>query len=152
MKTNAFAWLLLTLCLCAMPISTAVAAEDTAGAPRANTMPSANDIMNVVDKATTDPLSEQPSEWAAPVKLVVVFTLLALLPSIMAMTTSFTRIVIVLGFIRRALSTQNIPPNTAIMGLALFLTLYTMAPTFYRINEEAVQPYLNEEIEFQQVT
>ena len=154
MKTKSIHWMIgivFGLCLSAGSVQKAVAAEDAAPA-KTNTMPSANDIMNVVDKATTDPLSEEPNEWAAPVKLVVVFTLLALLPSIMAMTTSFTRIVIVLGFIRRALSTQNIPPNTAIMGLALFLTLYTMAPTFYRINDEAVQPYLNEQIEFQQVS
>lgn len=117
-----------------------------------NTMPSVPDILEIVSKATTDADTDQPTEWAAPVKLVVMFTLLALLPSIMAMTTSFTRIVIVLGFIRRALSTQSIPPNTAIMGLAIFLTLYTMAPTFYRVNAEAVQPYLSDEINFVEVT
>ena len=117
-----------------------------------STMPTVSDLMDVVDKATLDSETQQATEWSASVKLVVLFTLLALLPSIMAMTTSFTRIVIVLGFVRRALGTQNIPPNTAIMGLALFLTLFTMAPTFYRIQEEAVAPYLADTIDFGQAT
>jgi flagellar biosynthetic protein FliP len=68
----------------------------------------------------------------------------------MAMMTSFTRIVIVLGFVRRALSTQSIPPTIALMGLAMFLTLYTMSPTFMKINEQAITPYLNDEINFEQ--
>ncbi|MHC5144534.1 MAG: flagellar type III secretion system pore protein FliP, partial [Planctomycetota bacterium] len=123
--------------------TTAFAAEtDPVGT---NAMPSVPDILRIVDKATADTDTQQPNDWNTPVKLVVLFTLLALLPSLVAMTTSFTRIVIVLGFVRRALSTQNIPPNTAILGLAIFLTLYTMAPTFYRINEQAVQPYLNDQ-------
>ena len=56
---------------------------------------------------------------------------------------------IVLSFVRRALTTQNIPPNIAIIGLALFLTLFTMAPTLSRINEEAFQPYLSDKLAFQ---
>ena len=74
---------------------------------------------------------------------------LAILPSLLVMMTSFTRIVIVLAFVRRALTTQTIPPNIAIMGLALFLTLYTMTPTFSRINADAVQPYIADKINFQ---
>ena len=121
-------------------------------AQTAPAMPSVSDLLDVVDKATTDPTADTPNEWSAPVKLVVLFTLLAVLPSILAMTTSFTRIVIVLGFVRRALGTQTIPPNTAVMGLALFLTLFTMAPTFYRIQAEAIAPYLDDQIEFGQTT
>jgi flagellar biosynthetic protein FliP len=116
------------------------------------TMPGVPDILNVIDKATTPEADEERPEWSTPVKLVVIFTVLAILPSVMAMTTSFTRIIIVLGFVRRALSTQSIPPNTAVLGLALFLTLYTMAPTFYKINEQAIQPYINNEIDFEQTT
>jgi len=62
------------------------------------------------------------------------------------MMTSFTRIVIVLAFVRRALTTQSIPPTVAIIGLALFLTLYTMAPTYSRVNAEAIQPYLADQV------
>ena len=94
----------------------------------------------------------EAQEWSTPVKLVIVFTGLALLPSLMVMTTSFTRIVIVLSFARRALGTQTIPPNIAIMGLALFLTLFTMAPTFSKINETGIKPYLADEIDFKTAT
>ena len=64
------------------------------------------------------------------------------------MMTSFTRIVIVLSFVRRALTTQTIPPTIAIMGLGLFLTFYTMAPTYAKMNVEAIQPYLADKISF----
>jgi flagellar biosynthetic protein FliP len=72
----------------------------------------------------------------------------ALLPAALMMMTSFTRIVIVLSFLRRALTTQNIPPTVAVIGLAIFLTLFTMAPTFSKVNDDAVQPYLAAEIAF----
>ena len=130
-----------------MLTTTALAAETDPAST--NTMPSVPDILRIVDKATADTETQQPNDWNTPVKLVVLFTLLALLPSIVAMTTSFTRIIIVLGFVRRALSTQNIPPNTAILGLAIFLTLYTMAPTFQKINNQAIQPYLNDQIQME---
>lgn len=109
-------------------------------------LPSLGDIMTVVDKATAD--QSQTRDWSTPVKLVVIFTGLAILPSLFVMMTSFTRIVIVLAFVRRALATQSIPPTVAVMGLALFLTLYTMAPTFEKINATAIQPYLADEIDF----
>lgn len=110
-------------------------------------LPSIGELMEVVDKSTED--FSEGQDWSTPVKLIVVFAGLAILPSLMIMMTSFTRIVIVLGFIRRALSTQSIPPNMAILGLAMFLTLFTMAPTFTRINNEAIKPYLAEDIDFQ---
>lgn len=115
--------------------------------PSPGDLPSVGELLQLVDKSTEDGAEGQ--EWSTPIKLIIVFGGLAILPSLMMMMTSFTRIVIVLGFVRRALSTQNIPPNMALMGLALFLTLFTMAPTFERINSQAIQPYLNEEIDFQ---
>ncbi len=118
----------------------------TTSAP-ANGIPSITDLMTIIDKATTD--ETKGKDWSTPVKLVVIFTGLAILPSLMMMMTSFTRIAIVLSFIRRALTTQNIPPTIAMMGLALFLTLYTMAPTFTKANTNAIQPYLANEIDFQ---
>ncbi|MHC4927166.1 MAG: flagellar type III secretion system pore protein FliP, partial [Planctomycetota bacterium] len=116
--------------------------EDSSSEPV--TVPKIGDLVDVVDKATAD---NESREWSTPVKMVIIFTGLAILPSVMVMMTSFTRIVIVLSFVRRALGTQTIPPNTAIMGLALFLTLYTMAPTFTVINEMSVRPYLADEID-----
>lgn len=122
---------------------------DTSDVDMESSLPSLPDLIDVIDKAAAENTEDgQPPDWTTPVKLVFIFTGLAILPSVMIMTTSFTRIVIVLSFIRRALSTQSIPPTVAVMGLALFLTLYTMAPTFTRINSEAVQPYLAEDILF----
>ncbi len=112
-----------------------------------NTIPSIGDLVTVIDKATA--AESQGKDWSTPVKLVIIFTGLAILPSLLVMMTSFTRIVIVLSFVRRALTTQTIPPTIAIMGLALFLTLYTMAPTFSKINETSIQPYLANEMDFQ---
>lgn len=113
-----------------------------------NGVPNIGDLLTVVDKATTGN-TESSRDWSTPVKLVIVFTGLAMLPSLLVMMTSFTRIVIVLAFIRRALTTQTIPPTIAIVGLALFLMLFTMAPTFSKINTSSIQPYLADEIDFQ---
>ena len=113
----------------------------------AGTVPSISDLMSLIDKATTS--ESEGKDWSTPVKLVIIFAGLSILPSLLVMMTSFTRIVIVLAFIRRALTTQSIPPTIAIVGLALFLTLYTMAPTFSRINNKSIQPYLADEIDFQ---
>jgi len=112
--------------------------------PVPGNVPSIAELMGVLEKAT----SQQPEgkDWTTPVKLVIIFAGLALLPSLLVMMTSFTRIVIVLAFVRRALTTQSIPPTVAIIGLALFLTLYTMAPTYSRVNTEAIQPYLADEV------
>ncbi|MHC4205761.1 MAG: flagellar type III secretion system pore protein FliP [Planctomycetota bacterium] len=110
-------------------------------------VPSIGDLMTIIDKATAE--GTEGRDFSTPVKLVIIFTGLAILPSLLVMMTSFTRIVIVLAFIRRALTTQSIPPTVAIIGLALFLTLYTMAPTFSKINTNAIQPYIADEINFQ---
>ncbi|MGA2678002.1 MAG: flagellar type III secretion system pore protein FliP [Sedimentisphaerales bacterium] len=110
-------------------------------------IPSIGDLMTVVDKATAD--QGKAKDWSTPLKLVIIFTGLAILPSLLVMMTSFTRIVIVLSFVRRALTVQTIPPNIAIMGLALFLTLFTMMPTLTQINTNAIQPYIADQINFQ---
>ena len=119
----------------------------SAASASANAVPSISDLMTLIDKATTK--EAQGKDWSTPVKLVIIFTGLAILPSLLVMMTSFTRIVIVLSFVRRALTTQTIPPTIAIIGLALFLTIYTMAPTFSKINDTAIQPYLADKIDFQ---
>jgi flagellar biosynthetic protein FliP len=78
--------------------------------------------------------------------IVLLITVLAVAPGFIMMMTSFTRVIIVLGFLRRALGTQTLPPNQIMVGLALFLTMYIMAPTMKRMNDEAVQPYLKDQI------
>jgi len=119
---------------------------DAAGAPTTENVPSINDLVTVLDKATAE--NAEKKDWSTPLKLVIIFGGLAILPSLLVMMTSFTRIVIVLSFVRRALSTQSIPPTVAIIGLAMFLTLFTMAPTYSKVNTEAIQPYLADEIGF----
>jgi flagellar biosynthetic protein FliP len=110
-------------------------------------LPELGDVLRAVNKVTSE--EDGAEDWSAPVKLAVVFTGLALVPAGLVMMTSFTRIVIVLSFIRRALTTQNIPPNIAIIGLSVFLTLFVMAPTFSELNEAAFQPYLAGDVPFQ---
>lgn len=78
--------------------------------------------------------------------LIFMITLVALLPSIAVMMTSFTRTIIILSFTRNAMGVQQTPPNTVLVGIALFLTLYIMSPVLSRINEEAYQPYTRGEI------
>lgn len=79
-------------------------------------------------------------------EIILLVTILSVAPSFLVMVTSFTRIIIVFSFLRNAMQTQSIPPNSVLTGLALFLTIFIMWPTFSRINEEAYQPYTNGEI------
>lgn len=78
--------------------------------------------------------------------LIFMITLVALLPSIVVMMTSFTRTIIILSFTRNAMGVQSTPPNMVLVGIALFLTLYIMSPVIGRVNEEAYQPYVRGEI------
>ena len=86
--------------------------------------------------------AEGPQEVALSLQVLFLLTVLSLAPSIIIMMTSFTRIVIVLSFVRNALATQQMPPNQILIGLALFLTFFIMAPTWQAINQDALQPYL----------
>lgn len=112
-------------------------------------MPDVGQLLNVMDKASA-PKGGSGQDWSGPVRLALVFAVLAIIPAILVMMTSFTRIVIVLGFARRALTTQTIPPNIAIIGLALFLTIFTMSPTIAKINDQALTPYMQNRLGFEQ--
>ena len=109
----------------------------TAQAQAAPLIPSVN-----VDIGT----SETPDEVSATLQLFAVLTIVSFAPGILMMTTSFVRIVVVIGFLRNALSTQNVPPNQVVISLALFLTFYIMAPYWNQANEQGIQPYLAGEI------
>ncbi len=87
--------------------------------------------------------STTPSGIVGTVQIIVLLTLLSLAPAILIMMTSFTRIIVVLSFVRSALSLQQSPPNQILVGLALFLTLFIMGPTFSAVNQHAIQPYLS---------
>ncbi len=86
--------------------------------------------------------TDNPSDVVSAIKIIIMLTVLTLAPAILIMMTSFTRIIIVLSFLRQALGVQQMPPNQLLIGLALFLTFFVMAPAFKDINNKALQPYL----------
>lgn len=90
---------------------------------------------------------QKPTDVVSVLRIVMMLTVLSLAPAILIMMTSFTRIVVVLSFLRQALGTQQMPPNQLIVGLSLFLSFFVMAPTFKAISADAVEPYLNEKID-----
>jgi len=90
--------------------------------------------------------SSQTGEVSVAVQIVIIMTLLSVAPSIVLLMTSFTRIVIVLGFVRTALGTPSAPSNQIIVGLSLFLTFFLMGPVVDRVNNEALRPYLDGKI------
>jgi len=90
--------------------------------------------------------ADQPARASTTIQLLFILTVLALAPSILLMVTSFTRIIVVLSLLRHALGTQQIPPNQIIMGLALFLTFFIMAPVWQQVNQQALKPYYEEQI------
>ncbi|RAP76248.1 flagellar type III secretion system pore protein FliP [Paenibacillus montanisoli] len=88
--------------------------------------------------------SESPGTSA--LSLLLIITVLSVAPAILVLMTSFTRIIIVLGFVRTSLGTQTTPPNQVLVGLAMFLTFFIMAPTLGTVNQVALQPYLKGEL------
>ncbi len=90
--------------------------------------------------------STDPEQTVSTLQLLALLTILSLAPAILIMVTSFTRIIIVLSFLRNAIATQQTPPTQVLIGLALFLTFFIMSPIATEINQNALQPYLNEEI------
>ncbi len=94
---------------------------------------------------TLDSNSDE-TRLAGTLRMFLVITVISLAPSILVMLTSFTRIIVVLHFVRTAVGTQSSPPNNILIGLSLFLTLFIMSPIFVRINEEAIEPLSAQEI------
>ncbi len=91
-----------------------------------------------------------PDDVVGVLQVLFILTILALAPSIMIMVTAFTRIIVVLGFLRQALGTQQMPPMQVLTALAIFLTFFIMAPTLQKINEQALQPYQKGYLSFTQ--
>jgi flagellar biosynthetic protein FliP len=94
--------------------------------------------------------AQEPGKIAVVLQIFLLMTVLSLAPAILIMLTSFTRVVIVLSLLRRALGTMQMPPNQVLIGLALFLTFFIMTPVWQQINQTALQPYLEDKIEQQQ--
>jgi flagellar biosynthetic protein FliP len=90
--------------------------------------------------------TDDPQEISSSIKLLLLLTVLSVLPSILIMMTSFTRIIIVFSFLRNSMGTQQIPPNQVVIGLALFLTFFIMTPTLATLNQEALEPFSRGEI------
>lgn len=91
-----------------------------------------------------------PAEPTVVLQIFLLMTVLSLAPAILIMLTSFTRIVIVLSLLRRALGTNQMPPNQVMVGLALFLTFFIMTPVWQQVNQDALQPYIDKKIDHQQ--
>lgn len=93
--------------------------------------------------------ADNPEQVTSGVQLLVLLTVLSLAPSILILGTSFTRIVIVLSMVRNAIGTPAIPPNQVVIGLSLLLTFFVMGPVYTEINREAIQPFINKQIDQQ---
>ncbi|MFD1636403.1 flagellar type III secretion system pore protein FliP [Evansella tamaricis] len=104
------------------------------------------EIVSMIQIPALDIFSEEPGNLTATVQLLLLLTVLSLAPSILILMTCFTRIVIVLSFVRTGLATQQMPPNQVIVGLALFITFFIMAPVFSEVNEMALQPLFEGEM------
>ena len=130
--------LIVTIALCVThPTTTYAASTNSSSSTTGST-----EVANHNDQ--TDGLSitynNENGSLSTPVRMLLVLTVLSLAPSILIMMTSFTRIIIVLHFVRTAIGTQTAPPNQILIGLALFLPLFIMWPTFQQINTDAIQP------------
>ncbi len=95
---------------------------------------------------TSTPLSGGGQEYTVSLQVLILMTLLSLLPAAFIMMTSFTRIIIVLALLRQSLGTAQTPSNQILIGLAFFLTLFVMSPVFTQVYQEAVKPYMDEQI------
>ena len=95
---------------------------------------------------TVTTLPNGAQEYSLTLQILALMTALTFLPSILIMMTSFTRIIIVLSILRQAIGLQQSPSNQVLIGLSLFLTLFIMTPVFDQINDQALQPYLNDQI------
>jgi flagellar biosynthetic protein FliP len=90
--------------------------------------------------------TDDPGKVATAMEILLLLTILSLAPAILLMMTSFTRLIVVFGFLRQAIGTQQMPPNQVLIALALFMTFFIMQPVWKQADREAIQPYLNEEI------
>jgi len=90
--------------------------------------------------------TSDPANVSTSVKLLLMLTVLSLAPSILILMTCFTRIIIVLGFVRTSLATQQMPPTQVLIGLAMFMSFFIMAPTFQEVNKQALTPLFEEKI------
>mgnify|MGYP006378337179 FL=1 len=130
--------LIVTIALCVTHPTTTYAASTNSSSSTTGSTEVANH--NDQTDGVSITYNNENGSLSTPVRMLLVLTVLSLAPSILIMMTSFTRIIIVLHFVRTAIGTQTAPPNQILIGLALFLTLFIMWPTFQQINTDAIQP------------
>jgi len=109
-------------------------------------LPSSASAQVIIPKIPGVEPASNPREVATTLEVLAILTVLTLAPALLIMTTSFTRIIVVLSLLRQALATQQLPPNQVLIGLALFMTFVVMGPTWKEVNEKALAPYLSGEI------
>lgn len=131
MRNKPFIWILLGLPVFLLLVDVASAQTGVQNIPR-------------IDLSITP--VDGKEDYSIAIQTVILLTVLSFGPAFVTMMTSFSRIVIVFFFLRTALGTQQSPPNQVLIGLALFLTIYIMMPVFNKINDVAIQPYLNDQI------
>jgi flagellar biosynthesis protein FliP len=138
---GAFALVVVLLLALAAPAGAQVSSTDTGSAVVTD---GAQAVSDPSGQASIDiDLGGTQEKPAQGILVIILLTLLSVAPALIVMTTSFTRIIIVLSLTRNALGLQGVPPNQVLVGLALFLSFFVMAPTLKDINEQALQPMLN---------
>ena len=137
MKRLVFLLVTMLLMLCGRPVFAATA-EPAA--------PTGYEYLNALDTPASGKISGKTQESAVAIRIVVALTLLAVVPALLVSVTAFLRITIVLSMLRHAIGMQDTPPNTVLIGLALFLTLFTMSPVINQINRTAFEPYMSGQI------
>lgn len=115
-------------------------------APLLCLLPSIADAQQGIQAVTVTTNDDGSQEYTMTLQVLAIMTALSLLPAFILMMTSFTRIIVVLSILRQAIGLQQSPSNQILIGISLFLSLFIMAPVFEQVNEQALQPYLNEEI------
>ena len=133
-------WILASLAVLFVAIAACVPAfAQTIPGPTAPTIPIPRVNIGITP-------ATKPADVALSLQILLLLTVLTLAPTLLVLTTSFTRIIVVLSFVRTALGTQSNPPNQVLLGLAMFLTFFVMAPVIKDINTNALQPYLGQKI------
>jgi flagellar biosynthetic protein FliP len=146
-KAALFAAMALTACLC---LTSRSFAQSTTGQSAAATAPSSP--APLLPDPVAEALRGGPESWTSPQRLsstlqvMLLLTVLSLAPAILLMTTSFVRIVVVLGLLRQAIGTQQLPPSQVMTTLSLFMTLLVMGPTWTEVYNDSIRPYSRGEI------
>lgn len=131
--------------VCVLMIATCLGAASTDAAP-ANPPAKTSNLLPGVPAVHVKNNADGTQDYTVTLQILAVMTALTLLPSFLMMMTAFTRIIIVLSILRQALGLQTAPSNQILLGLSLFLTIFIMQPVFERVNSEALQPYLSEQM------